>query len=315
MAFTTELRKYNGDLAIALKDLATGTEAEIYTVGGLLNAFIIHSENYHLNVVEGFAAPADARNNLSQSFKSAKLSPFVCRLNHGMYHWNNRGFKVEKFYLHPHAIHGIIYDAEYEVKNLYSDDHEAVAGLRYLYDGYDPGYPFPFEINIQWKLEAGSKVTVSTQISHENESAIFLADGWHPYFTLGGDIDDCTLAFNSDTLVEFDETLVPTGRKIKDTRFMGGLSLKGIVLDHCYAFGQGPASCVLSNHKWKLVINAEKNYPYLQVYTPGHRKSIALENLSAAPDAFNNKMGLTEAEPGKTYTFTASYRIEKQVTL
>jgi Galactose mutarotase and related enzymes len=50
-----------------------------------------------------------------------------------------------------------------------------------------------------------------------------------------------------------------------------------------------------------------ENYPYLQVYTPPHRQSIAIENLSAAPDVFNNRMGLIELEPGERIGFSCSY--------
>jgi aldose 1-epimerase len=59
-----------------------------------------------------------------------------------------------------------------------------------------------------------------------------------------------------------------------------------------------------------LHIYPERAYPYLQVYTPPHRKSIAIENLSSAPDAFNNKMGLIALGPEDSQAFQTRYRIE-----
>jgi aldose 1-epimerase len=59
-----------------------------------------------------------------------------------------------------------------------------------------------------------------------------------------------------------------------------------------------------------LYIYPERSYPYLQIYTPPHRKSIAIENLSSAPDAFNNKMGLIELGPEDSQAFQTRYRIE-----
>jgi aldose 1-epimerase len=56
-------------------------------------------------------------------------------------------------------------------------------------------------------------------------------------------------------------------------------------------------------------IRPESSYPYLQLYTPPHRESIAIENLSAAPDAFNNGMGLINLEPGASATFKTAYTI------
>jgi aldose 1-epimerase len=47
------------------------------------------------------------------------------------------------------------------------------------------------------------------------------------------------------------------------------------------------------------------------LYTPPHRRSIAIENLSSAPDAFNNGIGLISLDPDHTRTFSVRYVIEK----
>jgi galactose mutarotase-like enzyme len=47
-----------------------------------------------------------------------------------------------------------------------------------------------------------------------------------------------------------------------------------------------------TNANFRLTIEPDKEYPILQIYIPPHRNSIAIENLSGAPDNFNNKMGL-----------------------
>ncbi|MGL6269156.1 MAG: hypothetical protein ACRC2O_14590, partial [Chitinophagaceae bacterium] len=60
-----------------------------------------------------------------------------------------------------------------------------------------------------------------------------------------------------------------------------------------------------------IEFHPDKSYPYLQLYTPPHRNSIAIENLSAAPDAFNNGMGLVTLEPDHTRTFSTRYKITK----
>ena len=59
--------------------------------------------------------------------------------------------------------------------------------------------------------------------------------------------------------------------------------------------------------KVQIEFHPEESYPYLQIYTPEHRKSIAIENLSGAPDAFNNGMGLKVLQPGELATFTTKY--------
>jgi aldose 1-epimerase len=69
--------------------------------------------------------------------------------------------------------------------------------------------------------------------------------------------------------------------------------------------------CVLRNPRKKIEVefHPEKSYPYLQIYIPPHRKSIAIENISGAPDAFNNGMGFTTLEPGGSVSFKTTYRI------
>jgi aldose 1-epimerase len=47
-----------------------------------------------------------------------------------------------------------------------------------------------------------------------------------------------------------------------------------------------------------------KGYNFLQIYTPPHRKSIALEPLTGAPDAWNNKIGMIALLPDEQRKFT-----------
>ena len=293
---------------ITLLDQQTTCQAEIYAFGGLLNSFSIFAKGKNTNVIDGFISVADAIENISNGFKSAKLSPFVCRMNQGKYSYNNQSFKIEKFYLPPHAIHGLIYDALYEIVSTTIDENKAEVVLQYTYNSMDKGYPFNFTTEIIWKLEANQKLSVTTNVQHNNTHEIPFADGWHPYFNLGTSVDECSLQFDSNTMIEFDETLIPTGKKQEDNRFFTGKSLLGIELDNCFELNdtKQPA-CILQNKNFKLTIQPDKSYPYLQVYTPPHRQSLAIENLSAAPDAFNNGMGLLLLKPNEQYSFTTSY--------
>jgi aldose 1-epimerase len=125
-------------------------------------------------------------------------------------------------------------------------------------------------------------------------------------------VDSCTLQFDGAALLEFDDTLIPTGKVLPDHRFAEGTSLDGIFLDNCFALDPltPQAGCVFSSKQLQLTISPAASYPYLQVYTPEHRKSIAIENLSAPPDAFNNGIGLLLAEKNKPAIFSTTYRVE-----
>lgn len=85
--------------------------------------------------------------------------------------------------------------------------------------------------------------------------------------------------------------------------------MKGIELDNCFLLDTSKASsrCILQNGRLRLTIEPNASYPYLQIYTPPHRKSIAIENLSSAPDAFNNGIGLIVVNSGEKKEFSTSY--------
>ena len=295
---------------IYLKDNVAKCEAEIFAFGALLNAFTINSNNKLLNVVDGFNSVEEATTHITQGFKSAKLSPFVCRLKHGTYCYQQHAYTIQKFYLPPHAIHGIVYDAVYTIVLEEADEHRARVVLQYQYTGFDKGFPFKYDIEVQWQLMHQQQLQVSTTVHHNNAEAIPFADGWHPYFTLGDNsIDECLLQLNTHQLIEFDETLIPTGTVVNDYRFENEMILQDIQLDHCYLLNANKHQCILKNNLVQLTIKPSAAYPFVQVYTPPHRKSIAIENLSAAPDAFNNLMGLLLLQPNKKHVFTTTYQV------
>lgn len=312
MRFEAFPTRDSGHTVITLTDQATGTEAEIYTFGGLLNAFRVPRKQQLENVIDGFRSVADAKENITNGFKSAKLSPFVCRMKQGKYRFEEKDHAVQKHFLAGHAIHGLLYDAVFKIASTGSDLNGTNVTLEHNYEATDPGYPYAYKIRINWILEADNRLTATTTISHTNQKAIPLADGWHPYFTLGGSVDEWKLQFDSNSQLEYDADLLPTGKKITDDRFINGTSLRGIELDNSFELPSDLANpkCVLQNDTFRLTIEPDKSYSILQVYIPPHRKSIAIENLSGAPDNFNNGMGLIFLPPGEEKIFSTSYTLK-----
>lgn len=310
MGFLASINNENVFPIITLSDSLTGTNAEIYSFGALLNKLIVTSANAELNVVVGFTSPQDAIENITKEFKSAFLSPFTCRMNEGKYAFDGTAYQIEKFFMPPHAIHGIVYDAVFSVEETQSTDTFSSVTLTHTYAKEDMGYPFSYTITHVWKLEATNKLTVTSTLQHGNSSPIPYAQGWHPYFNLGTGVDDYTLQFTTDKQVEFDNTLLPTGATIADERFNDGASLKDVFLDNCFHLSaEGQHTCVLKNDAIELTIAPSASYPYLQVYTPPHRKSIAIENLSGAPDCFNNGLGLLLIQPNEPTLFSTTYSV------
>ncbi|MCA6498888.1 MAG: aldose 1-epimerase, partial [Chitinophagaceae bacterium] len=195
MGFSIQINEEHGLVAVVLSD-GNGTSAEIYSLGGILNRFSIPVKGHSCNLVAGFNSLAESREKIGEAFQGARLSPFVCRMRNGTYTWLGVTYHIEKKYLGAHAIHGLMYDSVYTVVDTKSDEQSATVVLEGSYDGSDPGYPFPYQVRLEWVLRKESALTVTSTIWHDNEEMIPLAEGWHPYFSLGGRTDEWELQFN-----------------------------------------------------------------------------------------------------------------------
>lgn len=307
MSFTTKIDTTGIFPVIHLMDEAQKTSIEIYGFGALLNAFSIDNS---VNIIDGFASPQDAVNNITKGFKSAKLSPFVCRIFNGKYVFDEQEYKVGKFYIGEESIHGLLYDEIFTIINSGANDIAAFATLQYEYAKKDKGFPFSYTCTVNYSLEKNNSLSIKTSVKNNSDIKMPVCDGWHPYFTLGANINELFLEMNVKKMLEFNERLVPTGNIISYKKFQRSEIIGETFLDNCFLLNDhNKPACILRNNKsgLELTIQPDKSYPYLQVYTPPHRNSIAIENLSAAPDAFNNKIGLTILNPGESCSFKTVY--------
>jgi aldose 1-epimerase len=298
---------------ITLKNSSTNAFAEIYSYGALLNAFSVQQGELSINVIDGFSSITEATEKLTPFFKSAKLSPFVCRVKNARYQFGENSYELSKYSSRGHALHGLLFNVSYSISQYEGNESSARVKLEYEYDNQNEGYPFRYKCEIEYTLSAENTLTVSTTITNNDEQLIPVTDGWHPYFTLGDTIDSYQLEFQSKEMLDFDEDLIPTGERVAYQDFGSLKNFGPTQFDNCFTlnFAECQPMCVVRNpaKKIQLEIHPDPSYPYLQMYTPDHRKSIAIENLSAAPDAFNNGMGLRVLSPGETATFLTKFVI------
>lgn len=302
----------DGWQVVELADLATGLRAEIIpSAGSILNGLFTSG---NINIIDGYTDKNDFINRVHDGFRSAKLSPFVCRLNNATYSWEGKTYILDKFVINGSAIHGILYDAVFDVMETFSDDKQAFVVLRYQYDGQLSGYPFPFNCTITYCLSEGGNLKITTHISNPAaaENSFPICDGWHPYFKLGGKVDDWFLEICSDQMMEYSAELIPTGKYITNSTYYPGRLIGSEPLDNGFLLQEAKSPfCTLKNNKVKVEFMAQENYPILQLYIPDSRDCIAIENLSAAPDAFNNGIGLTTLKPGEKIEFVCNFRISE----
>jgi aldose 1-epimerase len=314
MRFQITTNAENGWHNLLLTDTQTGTSVEVIPdAGGILNAFTVQHDGRSVNLVEGYHNMQDWNENKTKGFRSAKMSPYVCRVSESTYAWEGKSYHLNKFMLNGIAIHGILYDAGFHVvERLSSQDHAEVE-LKYAYKGEEPGYPFAYDCLIKYRLDKDNQLTISTLIHNHDQRPIPVCDGWHPYFTFGGSVNGLTLKVATDAMLEYDEAIIPTGHTLPVEGFREGLVIGDRHFDNGYVLDPGSAQprAVLSDPASGLSIefHPDAHYPYLQVYTPPHRNSVAIENLSAAPDAFNNGMGLVTLKPNESRVFSTKLKV------
>ncbi len=313
--FTISNSSSNGFEMIHLTDTATKTTATILPLcGATLHSFSIVHNKGMLNIIDHYENAADfAENVTAKGFKSCKMSPFACRIKNAAYQYNGNSYTIEKFLLGSSAIHGLLYDAPFNLVNSTAGENHASITLQHQYRGTDKGYPFNYTCAVTYQLKPNNELVITTTVTNDDEQALPLQDGWHPYFCFGGKVDDLLLEFQSATHVVFDETLIPTGEMEAYDDFSSIKKIGAASFDDCYQlnFETCQPMCVLKDPVKNIgvEIRPDKSYPYLQIYTPPHRQSIAIENLSAPPDSFNNGINLMILNPGEVINFTTSYTI------
>lgn len=313
--FSIDKIKENGFEKVILKDGETNTTAVILPeCGAILHAFTTENNGESFNVIESYSSADDFKSNVeSKGFLGSKLSPFVCRVDRGTYHFGENEYKLEKFYLGKNALHGELYNRPFKVTAETANEMHASITMQYEYRAEDPGYPFNYDCIVTWQLEKDHKISVTTECINKDEGLIPIQDGWHPYFKLSDSVDDLQLEFQSKEMVEFNSELIPTQNLIPYIEFNSLKKIDDTFFDNCFTLNVDACQplCVLRNaeKKIEIEIHPAKSYPYLQIYIPPNRGSIAIENISGAPNAFNNGMGFITLEPGTSTLFKTTYKI------
>ncbi len=312
MFFITE-KQENGFYKIALEHRENCIVEVVPDCGAMLHAMKIYKQDGCFDVIDSYADRTIFSDVEATGFKGVKLSPFPCRIKNATYQFEGVQYQLGSFAKGGDAIHGFLYNQAFTVVDKSVDDKKASVTLEHAYGASDAGYPFAYLCRVTYTLEKGNHLTITTAIINTGKTNLPVADGWHPYFTLGGKVDDLHLQFRADKMLEFDN-LLPTGKVLENTTFKDGAQIGTAEIDNSFLldFDEPQPMCILRNDDWQIEFYPDRTYPYLQIYIPPHRDSIAIENLSAPPDAFNNKMSLTVLLAGEEAVFTTGFAVKKR---
>lgn len=225
-------------------------------------------------------------------FKQSILFPYPNRLEDGRYTFEGQHYQWPiNLPETNNQLHGMLFNAPFEVVESTAGDDEAVIVLVHHYDGSEPYYPFPFEFQVTYTL-TNSTLTTTFQIRNTGATTLPFGLGWHPYFQIDGEgIADYTFRAEQLEAIPLSDRSLPLGKRepVKDPTFR----LSEHVLDHAFQLKGQTRTYQLSTHKGlKLNFEVSEVLDYLQLFTPPGGETIAIEPMSCNVNAFNNQEGI-----------------------
>jgi len=231
-----------------------------------------------------------------KTFASSIMFPFANRVNFGKYHFLGKKYKLicnEKN--KKNALHGLVYNKNFALINRSIKENSGEICLSYKYDGDDLGFPFPFAVNLNYRLTK-KKFSVILRITNIGNSVFPFTAGWHPYFE-AKDLKKSIIKFNSLEKIESDNRNITT--KIIKTKTPCPLILKNKTLDDAYILNKNEIIYKTQDYLVKMSSSEKENY--LQLYTPKNKQAIAIEPMTGVSDSFNNGIGLKKLNPKEIY--------------
>ena len=241
------------------------------------------------------------------------LGPFPNRLKDGKYSFEGKNYQFPiNDTATGTALHGFVNQLKFTLGDVKLNEEKASISCHTYYDGNFEYYPFPFLAEIQYSLSKKEGLSLCFSITNRGKSNMPVGLGWHPYFTLSEKVNNSTLQLPKLEMIEIDGSMIPTGKLTPFNIFEKLAKIDDFVLDNCFKLEQSNefARVIIEGEKGRLIYTQSTDIPYLQVFTPPHRNSIALEPMTCNVDAFNNEDGLKILAPNETIELKCQVNLE-----
>jgi aldose 1-epimerase len=278
-------------------ELAFGAQrAVVVSVGAGLRTYSVGERP----ILDGYGA-----DELCPSGRGQLLAPWPNRIEDGRYELDGRSHQLpidepERW----NAIHGL---TRWSRWSLAERTAERVAFEHVLYPR--PGYPFSLALRAEYAL-SDEGLTVRTETTNVGPDTAPYGVGSHPYLAVDHDlVDDVELRVPAASVLVANARGIPVGSApVADEGldFRAPRTIGPLELDHCFTDlerdGDGRARVEVGT----TTLWADESYPYLMVFTGDglpdvERRSVAVEPMTCAPNAFRSGEGLVRLEPGQSH--------------
>jgi aldose 1-epimerase len=242
---------------------------------------------------------------LAESGRGQLLIPWPNRIRDGIYELDGRRHQLalnepER----RNAIHGLTRWSSWRIVERSAERVVLEHVLR-----PQPGYPFSLALGVEYSLSPNG-LAVRTEATNVGAEACPYGAGAHPYLAVGaGGVDEAVLRVPARAVLEADERGIPVGSgpvEGSELDFRKPRPIGRARLDHCFADldrdEDGWARVELDG----TTLWADESYPYLMIFTgdglpDADRRSVAVEPMTCAPNAFSSGDGLILLEPGDSH--------------
>jgi aldose 1-epimerase len=281
--------------------------AVVVQVGGGLREYEVDG----FSVVDGYGVDEMAAHGRGQI-----LVPWPNRLADGRYELGGQTFQLP--ISEPparNAIHGLV---RWSGWDLLDATASSVRMGHVLWP--QTGYPFTLALEVEYQLsDAGLRVTMSAQNVGVHPAPY--GAGMHPYVRAElGTIDATILLLPADGWLETDQRHIPTGRVLsvagtpfdfREPRQLGTTTMDTALTDLARG-ADGLARVELSCRDGgrRVAVWMDGHFHYIMVFTGDplgdgeRRRSLGVEPMTCAPDAFHSGLGLLVLEPGQRVSGT-----------
>ncbi len=306
--------EFAGFAGLQICNKKTGESITVFPgFGGMLHQITLQKHGTLRHLLDSCADAAEMRHN--KKARGAKLFPFANRVRDGRYSFAG---KIRQLPLNwpqeGHAIHGFIRDKSLDIVAETIFDEYAEIILSHAFDGQYEGYPFPFFLEISYRLTSKPEVIISTKVTNTGSDEMPCTDGWHCYFKSGATVDVLEMQLPPAISIGTDGRGIPNGTKTTDSGWRRFKLIGNTFIDNGFRIleNTGKVTTKLFDRKNDMMINiwqetGAAKYNYLQLYTQPARKSIAVEPMTSATDAFNNGEGLLVLQP--EHAFQAAWGV------
>ncbi len=283
-----------------------GQRAVIAEVGATLRSYTVDG----VDVVDGFGV-----DQLCDFGRGQVLAPWPNRLADGGYSFSGREAHAALDEPDRHnAIHGLVRWLPWRVVSRVQN---RISLRCVLYP--QPGYPWRLELSIEYRLGRGG-LSVTFDANNTDDGVAPFGVGFHPYLTLGAEVDSVALMVPAAQRMLTDERGLPVGLRpvagsefdFTARRWIGPTRLDTAYTDFqrradglmCVdlddaAGGRGVTVWMDAQFKYVMVFSGDTIEP-----PERRRRSLAVEPMSCPPDALRSGVDVVALEPGASWQGT-----------